>query len=220
MLYSPSLAGDARFMNFLARYERNATSRSTARRLLEMAASIDLRRFPLRGARAHACAHRRHDTLIPLERGQELADGMPGARLVVLDGIDNSIVAGDTEAALDEIEEFLTGGRGVDDTNTTLATVLFTDIVGSTVHAARVGDRDWRDLLAAHDVIVRRALGRYRGEEVKSLGDGFLAVFDGPARAIRCARRSKPSCSRWSHRPGGPARRRGAARSRRHHRYR
>ncbi len=186
-LYSPSLAGDARFMQFLARYERNATSRGAARRLLELAASIDLRPF-LSAVRVPTLVlHRRHDTMIPLERGQELADGISGARLVVLDGIDNSIVAGDTEAAVDEIEEFLTGDRSVDDINTTLATVLFTDIVDSTVHAARLGDRDWRDLLAAHDAVVRRALRRYRGEEIKSLGDGFLAVFDGPARAIRCA---------------------------------
>jgi class 3 adenylate cyclase len=186
-LYTPSLAGDARFMRFLARYERNATSRGMARRLLELSASIDLRPF-LSSVRVPTLVlHRRQDTLIPIERGRELADSISGARFVELDGIDNSIVGGDTDAAVDEIEEFLTGQREANDITTTLATVLFTDIVDSTAHAARLGDRGWADLLAAHDAIVRRALSRYRGEEVKTLGDGFLAVFDGPARAIRCA---------------------------------
>ena len=94
---------------------------------------------------------------------------------------------GDSDAVVDEVEEFLTGNRHVPDTDRVLATVLFTDIVGSTEHAAQLGDRRWRHLLDGHDAAVRRQLDRFRGREIKTAGDGFLATFDGPGRAIQCA---------------------------------
>jgi class 3 adenylate cyclase len=97
------------------------------------------------------------------------------------------IFVGDSDADLDEIEEFLTGARHSRETDRVLATVLFTDIVGSTKRAAQLGDRDWRELLDAHDRVVRRQLERFRGREVNTAGDGFLATFDGPGRAIVCA---------------------------------
>ena len=97
------------------------------------------------------------------------------------------IFAGDSDADLDEIEEFLTGSRHGPDSDRVLATVLFTDIVGSTERATKLGDRAWRDLLDAHDGVVRRQLERFRGREVNTAGDGFLATFDGPGRAILCA---------------------------------
>jgi class 3 adenylate cyclase len=140
-----------------------------------------------RSERPTLVIHRRDDTLVPIERGRELAGGIDGARFVEVEGRDNTMIAGDTDAVLDEIEEFLTGARSAVDSESVLATVLFTDIVDSTRRAAELGDRDWSDLLAAHDRIVRNALVRYRGEEVKRLGDGFLAAFDGPARATSCA---------------------------------
>jgi class 3 adenylate cyclase len=106
---------------------------------------------------------------------------------VELPGIDHVPWAGDADAVLGEIEEFLTGTRSVPEADRVLATVMFTDLVGSTERAAAVGDARWRALLAEHQASVRRELMRFRGQEVKTLGDGFLATFDGPARAIRCA---------------------------------
>ena len=103
-------------------------------------------------------------------------------------GIDHIPWVGDTEQMLAEIEEFLTGARHTGEINRALATVMFTDIVGSTRRAAELGDRGWRELLEAHDRLVRDRLESYRGREVKTIGDGFLAIFDGPARAIHCAR--------------------------------
>jgi class 3 adenylate cyclase len=185
--YTPSLADDTRFMRWLGRVERNAASPGMARRLLQLSAATDLREL-LRSVRVPTLViHRRDDSLVPIERGRELAAGIAGARFVELAGRDNHVIAGDTDAVLNEIEEFLTGQRSAVDNDTVLTTVLFTDIVGSTRRAAELGDRGWSDLRAAHDRIVRGTLERYRGEEVKSLGDGFLATFDGPARAIRCA---------------------------------
>jgi class 3 adenylate cyclase len=106
----------------------------------------------------------------------------------MLEGSDNLMVAGDSDAILDEIEEFLTGTRQAREPDRILATVMFTDIVGSTKRASDMGDARWRDLLESHDQLVRRHLDRWQGKEVKTTGDGFLATFDGPARAIRCAK--------------------------------
>ena len=117
-----------------------------------------------------------------------VAEHIPGARYVELPGEDHALWVGDTDAVLDEIEEFLTGVRPAVEPDRVLETVLFTDIVGSTEHAAALGDRRWRDLLDNHHTSVRRELTRFRGREVHLAGDGFLATFDGPARAIRCAR--------------------------------
>jgi class 3 adenylate cyclase len=132
--------------------------------------------------------HRRGDRVVNRRAGEELAAQVPGARYVELPGIDHLPWAGDAEAALGEIEEFLTGARSVAEPDRVLATVMFTDIVGSTERAAELGDARWRELLAAHQEAVRRELERFRGREVKTLGDGHLATFDGPARAIRCGR--------------------------------
>jgi class 3 adenylate cyclase len=126
--------------------------------------------------------------LISVEAGRELAAGIAGARLVELPGADHLLFVGDDgDRAIAEIEEFLTGSRSAPVVDRVLATVVFTDIVDSTKRADTKGDQAWRDLLEAHDTTVRRELARFRGREVKSLGDGFLATFDGPARAIHCA---------------------------------
>jgi class 3 adenylate cyclase len=132
--------------------------------------------------------HRRGDRVVNRRAGQELATQIPAARYVELSGIDHLPWAGDSDAVLGEIEEFLTGARSVPEPDRVLATVMFTDIVGSTERAAELGDARWRELLAAHQATVQRELARFRGREVKRLGDGSLATFDGPARAIRCGR--------------------------------
>jgi class 3 adenylate cyclase len=129
--------------------------------------------------------HCKDDMLIPIECGRFVAQNIPAAQLIELPGQDHLFFI--HEQIGDCIEEFLTGSVSVAESERVLATVLFTDIVGSTARAEQMGDRRWRDLLDAHHASVRRELARYRGTEVKSLGDGFLATFDGPARAVRCA---------------------------------
>jgi class 3 adenylate cyclase len=130
--------------------------------------------------------HRRGDRVVNRRAGEELAGRIPGARYVELPGIDHLPWAGDAGVVLDEIEEFLTGSRPVPEPDRVLATVMFADIVGSTKRAAALGDRRWRELLSAHQAATRRELERFRGREIKTLGDGCLATFDGPARGVQC----------------------------------
>jgi class 3 adenylate cyclase len=131
--------------------------------------------------------HRTGDLDSNVEEGRYIGQRIPGAKYVELSGTDHIPWVGDADAVLDEIEEFLTGVRHVAEPDRVLATVLFTDIVSSTEQAAAMGDRRWRDLLESHNLLMKRELARFRGREVKSTGDGVLATFDGPARAIRCA---------------------------------
>jgi class 3 adenylate cyclase len=130
--------------------------------------------------------HRVGDRSLPVEGSRYLAERIPGAKLVELPGEDH-LPWVEQDEILDEIEEFLTGVRRGPASDRVLATVLFTDVVGSTERAAELGDRGWRELLARHHALVRRELERWRGRELDTAGDGFLATFDGPARAIRCA---------------------------------
>jgi class 3 adenylate cyclase len=131
--------------------------------------------------------HRKGDLVAPVEGARLMADRIPNARLVEFEGTDHVPFTGDFDPMLDEMEEFLTGTRHVRPLDRVLATVMFTDIVDSTRRAADAGDRRWRELLERHDELTRRQLARFRGREVKTLGDGFLATFDGPARGIECA---------------------------------
>jgi class 3 adenylate cyclase len=131
--------------------------------------------------------HREGDRVIQLGAGRYLAEHIPNARFVVLPGEDHLFFVGDTDALVDEIEEFLTGARSGSEGDVLTMTVLFTDIVASTEHQARIGPRQWSRLTDHHDAMVRAALARHRGHEVKSMGDGFLATFDSAGRALRCA---------------------------------
>src|SRR3989449_10106380 len=132
--------------------------------------------------------HRSGGRTLSVEGARYMAERIPGARYVELRGDDHLPWVGDQDGILDQIEEFLTGVRRGPEPDHVLATVMFTDIVGSTERAARLGDRAWRDLLEDHHIAVRRELARFRGQELDTAGDGFFAVFDGPARAISCAR--------------------------------
>jgi class 3 adenylate cyclase len=132
------------------------------------------------------CLHRSGDRDVQVEESRYIASRIPGARFVELPGDDHWISAGDVDALADEIEEFLTGVRPAPEPDRVLATVLFTDIADSTQRAVELGDRRWRELLESHNTAVRRELQRFRGREVDTTGDGFLATFDGPARAVRC----------------------------------
>jgi class 3 adenylate cyclase len=186
-ILAPSVAADAEFAEWWASYLRRSVSPGAAVAILAMNALIDVR-AALPAIQAPALImHRIGDGINPVAGARFMAGQIPGARLVELPGGDHHPWIGDTEAIVAELEQFLTGDRRGPVPDHVLATLLFTDIVESTQTAARLGDRQWRTLLDTHDGVVRTELGRFRGREVKTTGDGFLAVFDGPARAVRCA---------------------------------
>jgi pimeloyl-ACP methyl ester carboxylesterase len=163
-----------------------SASPGAARDLILMNSEIDIRHvLPSIGVPT-LVLHRRDDRDSRLEEGRYIADRIPGARFLQLSG-DDHFPAVRPDEILDEVEEFLTGARRAPESDRVLATVLFTDIVGSTERAAALGDRAWRRVLERHHHVVRRELERWRGREVDTAGDGFLATFDGPARGIRAA---------------------------------
>ncbi|HEY2938028.1 MAG TPA: adenylate/guanylate cyclase domain-containing protein [Gaiellaceae bacterium] len=171
----------------LATYYRRCASPGAAVALMKMNTQIDVRAV-LPTIRVPALVmHRTEDRDANVEEGRFIAGQIPGARFVEFPGADHSWWTLDRDAILDEIQELLTGVRPVPEPNRVLATVLFTDIVGSTERARELGDKGWAELLELHRAAVRRELERFRGREVDTAGDGFLATFDGPARAIRCA---------------------------------
>jgi len=183
----PSRMHDAAFTRRLATYLRRSASPSAAVALLRMNTQIDVRSaLPAISAPA-LVMHRTDDRDANVEEGRWIAARIPLARFVEFPGDDHLPWIGDQDVVLDEIQEFLTGARPVRDVDRVLATVLFTDIVGSTEHLARVGDKAWYALLDNHHALVRRELASHRGREVNTTGDGFFATFDGPARAVRCA---------------------------------
>jgi pimeloyl-ACP methyl ester carboxylesterase len=185
-VFAPSLADDPQTVQLVARMERSAASPAMVRKIFEMFLDVDVRDVLPTIHVPTLVLHRHGDRVVDRRAGKQLAARIPGARFVVVPGIDHLPWAGDAEAVLGEIEEFLTGNRSAPESERVLATVMFTDIVGSTQRAVELGDTRWRELLAAHQTAVRRELTRFRGREVKTLGDGFLATFDGSARAIRC----------------------------------
>jgi class 3 adenylate cyclase len=187
-MFAPSRANDERFREWWARLLRLGASPQAAVANLEVAWDIDVRGILSTISVPTLVLHRSGDLMVPVESGRYLASKIPGARYVELPGDDHLPFVGDTDALVAEIEEFLTGTRSTPVTDRILATVLFTDIVGSTERAAELGDRRWRELLDAHDAVVARNVERFRGRVVKTTGDGALATFDGPARAISCAR--------------------------------
>ena len=185
-ILAPSAAKDPEFKRRLLSYLRRSASPAAAAALLRMNSDIDIREvLPVIHVPA-LVLHRTNDLETKLDEGRWIAGRIPDAKFVELPGADHLPWVGDQDAVLDEIEEFLTGVRPIREVDRVLATVLFTDIVGSTEKAAKLGDRPWRDLLEQHHASVRRELARWRGQEVDTAGDGFLATFDGPARAIRC----------------------------------
>jgi class 3 adenylate cyclase len=168
------------------RRARASVSPGAARTLLLMNSEIDVRHVLSTIRVPTLVLHRRGDRDSSVEEGRYIAERISQARFVELEG-DSHLPYIDTDQVLDEIEEFLTGARRGPELDRVLATVLFTDIVGSTERAAILGDREWRQLLELHHDVVRRELERWRGREVDTAGDGFLATFDGPARAVRAA---------------------------------
>ena len=168
------------------RFQRYAATPSMLQQLYAMYVEVDVRSVLPSVHAPTLVLHRRGDRAVNRRAGQYMAEHVEGAKYVELPGHDHSPFAGDVDALIDEVEEFLTGDRRSAEVDRVLATVMFTDIVGSTEKASELGDRAWRELLESQVTILRRELTRFRGREVKQIGDGCLATFDGPARAIRC----------------------------------
>jgi class 3 adenylate cyclase/pimeloyl-ACP methyl ester carboxylesterase len=178
---------DPRFREWWARYLRMSASPGAALAFGRMNAEIDIREVLPSIQVPTLILHRTGDLDMDVGGARYMASRIAGAKYLELPGNDHLPFVGDQAAILDEIEEFLTGARHQADLDRVLATVLFTDMVGSTERSAALGDKGWSDLLEAHNRVIREELDRFRGREVDTAGDGFFATFDGPARAIRCA---------------------------------
>jgi pimeloyl-ACP methyl ester carboxylesterase len=187
--FAPSVADDPDAISLEARVTRSGASPGSLRSLLRIGRDLDIRHVLPAIRVSTLVLHRTGDRIVDLAQGRLLAASIPGARLVELPGEDHYQWIGDQDAIIDEIEEFVTGIRDPGERNRVLATVVFTDIVESTALAIELGDRAWRELLDRHHALVRKELVRYRGREIDTAGDGFLASFDGPARAVRFASR-------------------------------
>ncbi len=184
----PGLQGDERLIQALPRYWRACASPAAAKAIDAMLREVDARPV-LRSIHVPTLVMNRiDDRMEPIAGARFIAGAIPGARLIELPGDDHAPFLGDTDRVLDELHRFITSIRTEEAAlERVLATVLFTDIVGSTDRAAALGDRAWGQVLERHHELVRAMLARYRGQEVDTAGDGFFATFDGPARAVKCA---------------------------------
>jgi class 3 adenylate cyclase len=184
---APSMAHDEAFRSWWVKAGYRGASPATSRALQAAYLRADVRRVLPFVRVPTLILHRRDNDMVRVGHGRYLAEQIPGARYVELDGADDLYWVGDTEVILAEIEEFLTGARRLADPDLVVATVLFSDIVGSTSRMARLGERAWSELLDRHDLVMRRQVERFGGTQVKSTGDGVLATFSGPAKAVLCA---------------------------------
>jgi class 3 adenylate cyclase len=185
--FAPSRASDPAFWRWWGRLERMSASPADIIALIRMIFEIDLRPVLPTIRVPTLVLHRRDELVAPFEDGRYVAERIPGAKFVALDGTDHWPWTQGADDLSDEIEEFLTGVRRAPEPDRILATVFFVDIVGSTELAARLGDRRWRDLLVSYYGVVERQLARFAGRKIGTAGDGVFASFDGPARAVRCA---------------------------------
>jgi class 3 adenylate cyclase len=186
-VFIPSKADDPAIRQAFANYLRQAASPGAVVDIMRMNREIDVRPILPVVRVPTLVLHRTGDRLTDIGQGRYIASHIQGARMRELDGNDHSWTFGDGDAVVNEIEEFITGSRHDPEPDRVLATVLFTDIAGSTERAATLGDRRWRELLEQHHAMVRRNLSEFRGREIDTAGDGFLTSFDGPARGVRCA---------------------------------
>ena len=186
-LVSPSTADDPRFLAFWRRYERASASPGSAATMVRWNLAIDVRAVLPAISCPTLVIHRKDISLVLAAAARHVAEQIPGSQYLELDGRDMFPFVGDSETVLAAIQEFLTGAPPRPETDRVLATLLFIDIVGSTQTIGRIGDMAWDDLLRSHRQSVRRSLARFGGREVDTAGDGLFAVFDGPARALRCA---------------------------------
>jgi pimeloyl-ACP methyl ester carboxylesterase/class 3 adenylate cyclase len=186
-VFAPSVAGDTRYAEWWAKYQRMSASPGRSAAMARLIFQIDARRVLGAIHVPTLVVHRRDYRFFPVEMGRYVAEHIAGAKFIEVPGADGFVYLGDAASILDPIEEFVTGAKRAPDVDRVLATVLLTDIVGSTDLAGQLGDHRWRTLLDTHDDVIRRALVQYRGTLHRTTGDGMLATFDGPARAIRSA---------------------------------
>jgi pimeloyl-ACP methyl ester carboxylesterase len=184
---APSMAHDPRYRQWWARWLRSSASPTAAAAVIRVNGEIDIRHVLPAVRVPTLLLHSVNDRVTDVAASRYMAERIPGAKLVELHGVDHVPWGSDADRIADEIEGFLTGARRGAEPDRVLATVLFTDIVGATEKAAFLGDRGWHDLLDSHHALIRSELMRFRGREIDTSGDGFLATFDGPARAVRCA---------------------------------
>lgn len=185
---APSAVDDSEFRDWWVRAQGLGASPATAKALSRVIFESDVRHVLPAISADTLIVHTAENIMLTIEHGELLAREIPNAKLVTVPGADQIWSLRPTaDAVIGEIEEFLTGERRGPEADRVLATILFTDIVSSTEHSVSLGDAGWRQVMDRHDLAVRRQLDRYRGREVRTTGDGFLATFDGPARAIRCA---------------------------------
>ena len=185
-IFTPSMLDNPAFVEQATRAQQRQAPPGAVMKIAEMYLDIDVRHIVDAISAPTLIMHARGDRAVNVRHGRWLAEHVPGAKYVEFPGIDHGVLYTNPDPVLDEVEEFLTGARPVVEPDRVLATVMFTDIVGSTEKAADLGDARWRQLLEAQQRAVRSELDRHRGREVKSTGDGFLATFDGPARGVRC----------------------------------
>lgn len=185
-IFAPSRAADPAARAWTAAFERSSASPGMVRLLVDAIREVDVRPV-LQSVRVPTLVLHRSGEYIPLANGREVAEGITGSRFVEVPGTDHTPWGEGVDVLLPEVLEFITGSPSAVEPDRVLATVLVTDLVGSTAKAAQVGDKRWKEILAMHDLNVRRQLLRYRGYEVNTTGDGFIATFDGPTRAVRCA---------------------------------
>jgi pimeloyl-ACP methyl ester carboxylesterase len=183
---SPSMAEDETYRQWWAKFLRLSASPSAVIKIFELNYAIDVRDILPTIRVPTLVLHRVGDRMVDIEQGRYQAEHIPGAKYVELDGEDHTLWVGDTESIANEIQAFLTGEQSPIEIDRVLATVLFTDIVNSTKRAAEMGDSRWKDVLDTHNSVMLREIDRFRGRAIRSTGDGYLAVFDGPGRAIRC----------------------------------
>ena len=184
---SPSLAGDAVALEAWGRFLRLSASPATAAAVMRMLFELDVRDVLPAIRVPTLVVHRRDNPIVTIDQGRYVADQIEGTKFVAVPGADYGLAVGDVDVLIDEVEEFLTGSRPAHATNRVLATVLFTDIVDSTPRAVELGDARWRELLERHDELAETEVVRFGGAIADFAGDGLLASFEGPARAVRCA---------------------------------
>ena len=196
---NPSLAGDAVALEAWGRFLRLSASPATAAVVMRMLFELDVRDVLPAIRVPTLVVHRQDNPIVTVDQGRYVADQIEGAKFVAVPGADYGLAVGDVDVLIDEVEEFLTGSRPAHATNRVLATVLFTDIVDSTPRAVELGDARWRELLERHDELAEAEVVRFGGTIADFTGDGLLASFEGPARAVRCAfaLREPSECSAW-----------------------
>ena len=187
-MFTPSMTEDPAFKEWWGKFERLGASPGAAKKIMRLNSQIDITDILPSVKVFTLVIHRADDVTVNVQGGRLLAERIPNAKYVELPGVDHLPMVGEnSDRILDEMAQFLTGELRPIETESVLATVLFTDIVNSTKLAAELGNRQWRDLLERHHSLVRGELNRFRGQEIDTAGDGFFATFDGPARGIRCA---------------------------------